>query len=66
MHIPLDRDPKSQAHGGDKFMTLLKRKGKGDGLCLLTAMGFAFQTDRISILMACACSYGLPDHTVQV
>jgi hypothetical protein len=28
--------------------------------------GFTFQTDRISILMAWACSYGLPDHTVQI
>ncbi|SAL98404.1 hypothetical protein [Absidia glauca] len=44
MHMPLDCESKSEAHGGDKLMTLLKRKGKGDGLCLLTAMGFAFQT----------------------
>ena len=42
MHMPLDCESKSEAHGGDKLMTLLKRKGKGDGLCLLTAMGFTF------------------------
>ncbi|SAL97709.1 hypothetical protein [Absidia glauca] len=66
MHMPLDCESKSEAHGGDKLMTLLKRKGKGDGLCLLTAMDFAFQTGRISIPMACACSYGLPEHTIQV
>ncbi|SAM00485.1 hypothetical protein [Absidia glauca] len=66
MHMPLDCESKSDAHGGDKLMTLLKRKGLGDGLCLLTAMGFAFQTGRISILMECAGSYGLPEHTVQV
>ncbi|SAM06254.1 hypothetical protein [Absidia glauca] len=34
MHMPLDCESKSEAHGGDKLMTLLKRKGKGDGLCL--------------------------------
>ncbi|SAM03950.1 hypothetical protein [Absidia glauca] len=66
MYIPLECESKSEAHGGDKLMTLLKRKGNGDGLWLLTAMGFTFQTGRISILMACACSYGLPEHTVQV
>jgi hypothetical protein len=29
MHMPLDCESKSEAHGGDKLMTLLKRKGKG-------------------------------------
>jgi hypothetical protein len=43
MSMPLESKSKSEAHGGDKLMTLLKRKGKGDGLCLVTAMGLRFR-----------------------
>jgi hypothetical protein len=72
MHIPLELrfdhfemgSPWRGAHGGDKHRSspFFCRTP----LRLSEAMGLRFRFGRMSILMACTCSYDLPEHNVKV